>query len=98
MNETELKAKILQKIEGMEPDTLLFIDRFLDSFNAYCAEQRSLPVILPLSNGEPSSNGEQRKAIVSSLRGKYSHLDLSSEEFARRKQEEIDWEDRNWRQ
>lgn len=98
MNETELKEKILQKIEGMEQDTLLFIDRFLDSFNAYRADQRSLPVILPFINGEPSSNGEQRKAIVSRLRGKYSHLELSSDEFARRKQEEIDWEDRNWRQ
>jgi hypothetical protein len=95
MNETELKEKILQKIEGMEQDTLLFIDRFLDSFNAYRADQRSLPVILPFINGEPSSNGDERKAIVSRLRGMAAQSTLSSEQFALSKQAEIDWEDRN---
>jgi hypothetical protein len=29
-------------------------------------------------------------------RGKYAHVAISSDEFARRKQEEIEWEDRNW--
>ena len=41
------------------------------------------------------NHDEERRSRIRSLKGKYAHLSLSSEEFAQRKQEEIDWEDRN---
>lgn len=37
---------------------------------------------------------EERKKFIHSLRGKYAHINISSEDFAQRKQSEIDWEDR----
>ncbi|ELS33576.1 MULTISPECIES: hypothetical protein [Pseudanabaena] len=40
---------------------------------------------------------ESKAEFIRSLRGKYSHIQTSSELFAQRKQEEIDWEDRNER-
>lgn len=33
--------------------------------------------------------------FIRSMRGKYAHLQTSSEQFAQRKQEEIEWENRN---
>jgi hypothetical protein len=30
------------------------------------------------------------------LQGKYAYTSTSSDDFARRKQDEIDWEERNW--
>ncbi len=36
----------------------------------------------------------ERKAFIRSLRGKYAFVPTSSEDFARRKQEEIELEDR----
>jgi uncharacterized protein (DUF433 family) len=41
------------------------------------------------------SNQELKSDNSMSARGKFKHLPNSSEDFARRKQEEIDWEDRN---
>jgi hypothetical protein len=38
---------------------------------------------------------EQKAELVRSLRGKYAHLQTSSDKFAQSKQEAIDWEDRN---
>lgn len=38
---------------------------------------------------------DKKAEFIRSLRGKYAHLQTSSELFAQRKQEEIDWEDRN---
>ena len=40
-------------------------------------------------------NGIQKQKFIRSLRGMASHSILSSDEFVLRKQEEIDWEDRN---
>ncbi len=40
---------------------------------------------------------ESKAELIRSLHGKYAHLQTSSELFAQRKQEEIDWEDRNER-
>lgn len=38
---------------------------------------------------------EERRRLIHSLRGKYTNILSSSEDFAQRKQTEIDWEDRN---
>jgi hypothetical protein len=41
-------------------------------------------------------NSFQNKAdFIRSLRGKYSHIQTSSDKFAQSKQEEIDWEDKS---
>lgn len=38
----------------------------------------------------------ERRAFVRSLKGKYAFVPTSSEDFARRKQEEIELEDKGW--
>jgi hypothetical protein len=90
MNETQLKQRIIQKLESMGQDTLAFLDRFIDSLTIYRQSQQT-------TISESSANEIQQQAFIRSLRGKYAHLAISSDEFARRKQEEIDWEDRNWK-
>ena len=40
-------------------------------------------------------SAEQKAELLRSLRGKYAHLQISSDKFAQSKQEEITWEDRN---
>lgn len=49
---------------------------------------------------EQNEKAEKRRKhveFVRSLCGKYAHLPTSSEDFARRKQEEIELEDKGWR-
>jgi hypothetical protein len=41
------------------------------------------------------SGSDQQSLVRSILAGKYAHLSNSSDDFARRKQDEIDWEARN---
>lgn len=49
-----------------------------------------------ISTQQKTTISQDKKAeFIRSLRGKYAHLQTSSELFAQRKQEEIDWEDRN---
>ena len=49
-----------------------------------------------ISTQQKTAPSQDKKAeFIRSLRGKYAHLQTSSELFAQRKQEEIDWEDRN---
>ena len=38
---------------------------------------------------------ESKAELIRSLRGKYSHIQTSSDKFAQSKQEEIDWEDKS---
>ena len=49
-----------------------------------------------ITNRQTTTISYDKKAeFIRSLRGKYAHLQTSSQLFAQRKQEEIDWEDRN---
>ncbi len=49
-----------------------------------------------ISNRQKTVVSPEKKAeLIRALSGKYAHLQTSSELFAQRKQEEIDWEDRN---
>ena len=49
-----------------------------------------------VTNRQKTTISQDKKAeFIRSLRGKYAHVQTSSEQFAHRKQEEIDWEDRN---
>ena len=88
MNEIQLKQRIIQKLEGMGQETLAFLDRFIDNLNLYQKAQQS-------DESETPAADDYQRSAIGSLRGKYAHLTTSSEEFARRKQAEIDWEDRN---
>ncbi len=40
-------------------------------------------------------NPNQKYSLIHSLRGKYADVTTSSDEFAARKEREIDWENRN---
>ena len=42
-----------------------------------------------------SPTSSRKKELIDSIRGKYANSLSSTEEFMQRKQEEIDWEDRN---
>ncbi len=48
-----------------------------------------------LGKFKTDENGIKKQEFVRSLRGMAFHSMLSSDEFALRKQEEIDWEDRH---
>lgn len=61
---------------------------------------QALHFIYSLKNNIPErekvlDSVEQKTELVRSLRGKYAHLQTSSDKFAQSKQEEIAWEDRN---
>jgi hypothetical protein len=61
-------------------------------------ERIALLIIKEISEEKPPKkiNSQQEKEqLIKSLRGKYAHLNTSSDDFAQRKQAEIDWEDRN---
>jgi hypothetical protein len=88
MSEIQLKQKIIQKLEGMGQDTLVFLDRFIDNLDVYLRSQRSSEPEAPVDN-------EQRRVLIRNLRGMAVRSTLSSDDFAGRKQDEIDWEGRN---
>ena len=82
MSETQLRQRIIQKLEGMGQETLAFLEQFIDSLTIYRRSQRLT---------ETPVDDEQQRAFVASLRGKYADVATSSDEFARRKQAEIDF-------
>ena len=52
-----------------------------------------------ISVGESKTlTAEERATRVAALRGKYAHVPTSADEFCRRKQDEIDVEDRRWKE
>ncbi len=59
--------------------------------------RRLLEDCVPGTQSHPPT-AEERAARVAAARGKYAHLKTSSEAFALRKQEEIDLEDRRWKE
>jgi hypothetical protein len=84
------QALVLQKkLTSIDQEKLAFFTRFFDSFETYFESQTRLAL-----SPEPPLNDDQRQLLVSSLRGKYAHTSTSSDEFAQKKQEEIDWENR----
>jgi len=87
MKNTEIKQRITEKLEHLSTDELTLIDDLITSLNSYFQNKNKLDKI-------PQSETE-RKQLIKSLQGKYAHAPTSSEDFAKRKQEEIDWEGRN---
>jgi len=59
-------------------------------------EQRKLREILINEEEDIEKETQRRIELSKKIMGKYAHLLTSSEEFARRKQEEIDLEDKGW--
>lgn len=59
-------------------------------------EQRRLREILNSEKEDLEKERQRRIELSKEIMGKYSHLLTSSEEFARRKQEEIELEDKGW--
>jgi hypothetical protein len=61
-------------------------------------ERIALLIMQEISEETPLKNinsQQEREQLINSLQGKYAHASTSSEDFARQKQAEIDWEDRN---
>jgi hypothetical protein len=87
MNLLELKQEIIEKIKIMEDKKLAFLSSIIDSLDTYLES--------PNINNERVFSDEERKEFIKSLKGKYAFVKTSSDEFATRKQEEIDWEERN---
>jgi hypothetical protein len=87
ISNTEIKQKITEKLENLTTEELMLIDHLLTNLNSYFEQQKNLDKV-------PSS-GTEKQELIKSLQGKYAHAATSSDDFARRKQEEIDWEERN---
>jgi hypothetical protein len=87
MTSAEIKQRITEKLEDLTTEELILIDDLLTNLNSYFQNQKMIDKI-------PQSETE-REQLIKSLQGKYAHAPTSSEDFARRKQEEIDWEERN---
>lgn len=88
MDKLELRQKIIEKIKIMEDQKLIFLNTIIDSLDIYLDS----PNII---NNKRVFSGEEKKKFIKSLKGKYAFIKTSSDEFATRKQEEIDWEERN---
>jgi hypothetical protein len=88
MKKVELKQKINQKLDTLTTEELSLVDTLLTNLNSYFQNQKTPNHFIPKSE-------EERRKLIRELRGKYAHFSNSSEDFAQRKQEEIDWEERN---
>ncbi len=82
ITQAELKQSIIQRLHRMQPEQLAFLVSFLDTFETYSQ-----------SVSQSQLTAEKRHELITSLKGKYAYT--SSDDFARRKQDEIDWEERN---
>lgn len=80
MNITEPRRQINQYLDRLSPEQLHLVLGFLAG-------------IAPES-GQTGDRTKSRAELIRLARGKYAHLPGSSEEFARRKLEEIDLEDK----
>jgi hypothetical protein len=88
MTITELRQNIWQRLENMEAEKLTAVVNFLDSLDISSPSQYH-------EQEMGKSDNETRKELIKSLRGMATHSSFSSDEFARQKQKEIDWEERN---
>ena len=59
-------------------------------------QRQKLREILDSEEDEIEKERQRRIELSKKIMGKYAHLNTSSEEFARRKQEEIELEDKGW--
>lgn len=69
------------------------LDRIIEEVRALPPNERQLLCEM-LSREQHDAERTRRAAMSRQIRGKYAHLSTSSEDFARRKAEEIAMEDR----
>jgi excisionase family DNA binding protein len=69
-----------------------------EDVEAFTHLEPGIDVPLPRAADTAPITPEERPARVDALMGKYAWVPTSSEEFARRKREEIDLENRRWEQ
>ena len=58
-------------------------------------EEEITSILEDVTENTPMVIPNNKEEMIKSLRGMASHSTFSSDEFARMKQEEIDWEERN---
>ena len=80
MNKAQIRQEIIECLAELSDEQLLQLRELI--------KQTFMPKTQTISE-------EERKKLIHSLRGKYAHIPTSSEDFAQRKQKEIDWENRN---
>jgi hypothetical protein len=80
INHTQIHQEIIESLNSLSDDQLWQVRELI--------KQNFLPEITVKSE-------EERKQLIKSLQGKYAYINTSSEDFAQRKQADIDWEERN---
>ena len=78
------KEQLLQEVATLPPELVSQALHFIYSLKINTPEGEKV-----------LDSAEQKAELLRSLRGKYAHLQISSDKFAQSKQEEITWEDRN---
>jgi hypothetical protein len=72
------------------------LEKIIEEVKALSPEEQSQ--LREMLNAEANATKQPERArLVKSIRGKYAHVQTSSEDFIRRKQEEIELENRRWR-
>ena len=81
------KERLIQEVNTLSDD---LVDEALDFITFIMArrQQPTSPQFIPLAETD------KRSLIQAIQAGKYAHLPNTSDDFARRKQAEIDWEER----
>lgn len=102
MNVTEIRNQVKQCIDDLSPEKLKVAADFLSSLAQQESEKGTEELLKidrfkeTLETGITSVNQlEIRKSLINTLQGKYAHAPTSSEDFAQKKQKEIEWEDGN---
>ncbi|MGB7488582.1 MAG: hypothetical protein WA783_19380 [Phormidesmis sp.] len=85
---------IVTKLRRLSADKLQVILDFVNFLDWQESEDSSKPESAVSVLTKKKSTREERIALDKVARGRFAHLPNSSEEFARRKQYEIDLEDR----
>lgn len=80
MNKAKICQEIMESLEVLSDVDLMQVKELINQ------------TFIPKNNQKTQ---EERQQLIHSLRGKYAHISTSSDDFAQRKQAEIDWEDRN---
>jgi hypothetical protein len=80
----DIKEQLIKEIESLPTELV----------------NQALALIHSLKNNIPQhqktlATNVKKVEFIRSIRGKYAHLQTSSEQFAQRKQAEIEWENRN---
>jgi len=90
MDELRLRQTIIRKLETLGQERLTFLNDFIDRLDGHMQpkENRASHV------AATSSYGSEKEDLIRSLKGKYVRVALSSDEFAHRKQAEIERENR----